>query len=595
MESTAFLDSATRILFFTGKGGVGKTSLACSTAISLAMRGRKVLLVSTDPASNLDEVLGVELSGQHTQVPGCEGLSALNIDPEAAAQAYRDRVVGPYRGVLPEAALNSMEEQLSGACTVEIASFDEFTKLLGDPAATADFDHVIFDTAPTGHTLRLLKLPAAWTGYIETNTTGSSCLGPLAGLQAQKALYDASLQALSNPDTTTLVLVSRPERSALAEAERSRTELAEMGVTHQYLFLNGIFIARDGKDPAALALESLGREAMRRMPPALARLPRVEVQLLASAPMGVTKLSKVFDSSSVPDVTSTSNVRQSHVDVPQLADLIDEIERSGRGVVMTMGKGGVGKTTVAAAIAVELACRGHAVHLSTTDPAAHLATTIGSSVLRLTVSRIDPEEEVRRYSRKVMDQAAPDLDAQGKALLEEDLRSPCTEEIAVFTAFAETVARGEAGFVVLDTAPTGHSLLLLDAAEAYQREVVRSTSEIPNSVRNLLPRLRDPGFTYVLLVTLPAATPVHEAASLQSDLARAGIKPFAWVINQSFSSDEFSDPFLVQRGVQEIPFIEEVRDQHADRLAIIPWQIEAPIGAVLLRNLANRHAESLAR
>jgi arsenite-transporting ATPase len=593
MESTEFLDGATRILFFTGKGGVGKTSLACSTGVSLAMRGRRVLIVSTDPASNLDEVLGVELCGQPKQVPGCDGLFALNIDPEAAAQAYRDRVVGPYRGVLPEAALNSMEEQLSGACTVEIASFDEFTKLLGDPAATAHFDHVIFDTAPTGHTLRLLKLPAAWTGYIATNTTGASCLGPLAGLQAQKALYDASLHALSDPATTTLVLVSRPERSALSEAERSRVELAEMGVTHQYLFLNGIFVARDGRDPAARALEALGREAVHTMPDALARLPRVEVQLLASAPMGVIGLGKVLLGSTGLDADLQVSVRHSHVEAPGLADLIDEIEKSGRGVVMTMGKGGVGKTTVAAAIAVELAHRGHAVHLSTTDPAAHLAETIGSSVPHLTVSRINPEEEVRRYSASVMAQAAPDLDAQGKALLAEDLRSPCTEEIAVFTAFAETVARGEAGFVVLDTAPTGHSLLLLDAAEAYQREVSRSTSEIPDSVRNLLPRLRDPAFTQVLLVTLPAATPVHEAASLQSDLARAGIQPFAWVINQSFSSNRFSDPFLVDRGIQEIPYIQEVREQHAPRIALIPWQMEAPMGPDHLLELSRRHAKAV--
>jgi arsenite-transporting ATPase len=589
MDSTTFFDHATRTLFFTGKGGVGKTSLACSAAVALSARGRKVLLVSTDPASNLDEVLGVGLSSRPTAVPGCAGLFALNINPEAAAQAYRDRVVGPYRGVLPEAALNSMEEQLSGACTVEIASFDEFTKLLGSPAATAEYDHVLFDTAPTGHTLRLLKLPAAWTGFIETNTTGTSCLGPLAGLQEQKALYDASLHTLSDPKQTTLVLVSRPERSALAEADRTRAELAEMGVTNQYLFLNGTFVAQNREDPAACALESLGQEALRSMPNTLAALTRIEVPLLPFAPMGIAKLRKVFGPSTQqggPLEIREQSVPSDVQDVPSLSSLIDDIEKRGHGVVMTMGKGGVGKTTIAAAIAIELAHRGHPVHLSTTDPAAHLAITIGASVPRLTVSRIDPAEETRRYSEQVVAKAAPGLDAQGKALLEEDLRSPCTEEIAVFSAFAETVARGEKGFVVLDTAPTGHSLLLLDAAEAYHREVSRNLSDLPDAVRNLLPRLRDPEFTRVLIVTLPAATPVHEAASLQRDLARAGIRTFAWTINQGFSHDGFRDPLLRARGLQEVPFIQEVREQHATRMALVPWQMEAPVGPAALLTLA---------
>lgn len=589
MKSTEFLDRATRILLFTGKGGVGKTSLACSTAVALAERGKRVLLVSTDPASNLDEVLGVRLSGEPTAIPGTQGLHALNINPEAAAQAYRDRVVGPYRDILPEAALNSMEEQLSGACTVEIASFDEFTKLLGDPAAAAGYDHVIFDTAPTGHTLRLLKLPAAWTGFIETNTTGTSCLGPLAGLQAQKAIYDASLRALSEPATTTLVLVSRPEKSALTEADRTRAELAEMGVTNQVLLLNGVFVAQDRSDPAAAALESRGRHALNALPVGMAGLPRVEVPLLPFAPMGIPRLRAVFNgqghAGGIPEIPA----RHATITAPALSELVDQMEKSGRGVVMTMGKGGVGKTTVAAAIAIELARRGHNVHLSTTDPAAHLAATVGGAVSGLSVSRIDPAEETRRYSEGVVAKAASGLDEQGKALLEEDLRSPCTEEIAVFSAFAETVARGEHGFVVLDTAPTGHTLLLLDAAEAYHRDVSRTTSDLPDSVRNLLPRLRDPDFTRVLIVTLAEATPVHEAASLQEGLRRAGIKPYAWVINQSFAGNGFRDPVLVERGIQELPFINEVRERLALQLALIPWKSEAPVGPERLSELARAH------
>jgi arsenite-transporting ATPase len=594
MDKREFLGRATRVLFFTGKGGVGKTSLACSAAVALAEQGRRILLVSTDPASNLDEVLGLKLCGEATAVPGAEGLFALNIDPEAAAAAYRGRVVGPYRGILPEAALNSMEEQLSGACTVEIAAFDEFTKLLGDPAATAGFDHVIFDTAPTGHTLRLLKLPAAWTGFIETNTTGTSCLGPLAGLQAQKALYDSSLRTLSDPSATTLGLVSHPEQSALAEAERTRAELAEMGMTNQCLFLNGIFMAQDREDSSARALEARGRQALAGIPDQLGSLPRIEVPLLPYAPMGVRNLRAVFGRELARDSVPHLG-REALTTAPLLAELVDEIEKAGRGVVMTMGKGGVGKTTIASAIAVELAHRGHRVHLSTTDPAAHLSYTIGALVPGLSVSRIDPALETTRYSQQVIAKSASRLDEQGQALLEEDLRSPCTEEIAVFSAFAETVSKGENGFVVLDTAPTGHTLLLLDAAEAYHREVSRTMSDVPEAVRQVLPRLRDAAFTRVLLVTLPEATPVHEAARLQDDLLRAGIQPFAWVINQSFSQDGFRDPVLVERGLRELPFIAEVRDRLARRIALVPWKPEAPVGPERLRELASERPECAAR
>jgi arsenite-transporting ATPase len=584
-DASNFLKQAARILFFTGKGGVGKTSLSCATAVTLARSGKRVLLVSTDPASNLDEVLGVQLSSEPREVPGAVGLWALNIDPEAAAHAYRERVVGPYRGVLPEAAVTSMEEQLSGACTIEIAAFDEFTKLLGDKDATSEFDHIIFDTAPTGHTLRLLKLPAAWTGFIAENTSGTSCLGPLSGLQAQQALYESSLRTLSDPASTTLVLVSRPESSALAEADRTRTELAEMGLTNQYLFLNAVFVASDTTDSAALALQHRGREAMENMPERLAALPRLEIPLLPFAPMGVSNLGRVFGSDS--SLTAREDpVKVGATKLPgPLVSLIDEIEKMGRGVVMTMGKGGVGKTTIAAAVAVELAHRGHEVHLSTTDPAAHIAATVDAGVPGLQVSRIDPALETRRYTQEIMAKSAPQLDQQGQALLEEDLRSPCTEEIAVFRAFAETVAGGEQGFVVLDTAPTGHTLLLLDAAEAYHRDVLRSMSDMPDSVRNLLPRLRDPQFTKVLLVTLPEATPVHEAGKLQEDLVRAGITPFAWVINQSFANNGFRDPVLVERGLREFPYIEEIRVRFASRLALVPWKAEAPVGPGLLRDL----------
>ena len=588
-----FWAKATRHLFFTGKGGVGKTSLSCATAIALADRGKRVLLVSTDPASNLDEVLGVRLSSRPTPVAGVPRLHALNIDPEAAAREYRERMVGPYRGVLPNAAVASIEEQLSGACTVEIAAFDEFSKLLGDAAATADFDHVVFDTAPTGHTLRLLQLPAAWTGFLESNAGGTSCLGPLSGLQSQQALYAATVRALSDAASTTVVLVSRAERSALAEAERTRVELSSLGVANLRLALNGVFRASDAADSIARALESRGRESLENIPRGLASLPRTEVPLMPFGLVGIDALRALLGGNAAAHGPAAAHAagRNGNGLPPSLASLIDGIAARGRGVVMTMGKGGVGKTTIASAIAVELARRGYRVHLSTTDPAAHVDASLAARVPGLEVSRIDPVAETRAYQAEALAAASAGLDEDGRRLLEEELRSPCTEEIAVFRAFARKVDAGKDGFVVLDTAPTGHTLLLLDATEAYHRQVSRTMSDLPESVRQLLPRLRDPDYTKILIVALAEATPVHEAAMLQQDLLRARITPHAWVINQSLAPLELTDPVLVSKQEGEHVHIDEVLRDHAARVALVPWMAEEPVGPDGLERLVQHKGE----
>ncbi len=630
----------TRYLFFTGKGGVGKTSLSCATGIALAESGRRVLIVSTDPASNLDEVLGVKLSSTPTAIPEVAGLFALNIDPEASAHAYRERMVAPYRGILPTAAIASMEEQFSGACTVEIAAFDEFSALLGDPQKTEGFDHVIFDTAPTGHTLRLLSLPSAWNGFIESSTGGASCLGPLAGLEKQRSLYAATVAQLADAQQTTVVLVSRPETSALREAERTSSELAELGIANQVLAINGLFQAEPGNDAIADAMTQKAIAALKSMPDRLASLPRCVTPLVALGMVGISALRCLIElnahaapvtnavelSEPVPSpnggglgwgrvksvasqlsdrpppnlppmgegvnsttlTPATPSVANSP-ELPTFNSLVNGLEKGGHGVIMTMGKGGVGKTTVAAAIAVALAHRGHPVLLSTTDPAAHVAVTIENPVPNLSVSRIDPVAEVERYRQDIVAKAGKNLDANALAMLEEDLRSPCTEEIAVFRAFAQAVDAGKTGFVVLDTAPTGHTILLLDAAEAYHREVMRVQGDMPESVRQLLPRLRDPAYTRVIITTLAEATPVHEAERLQQDLARAGIKPYAWVINQSLLASGTHDPLLAERGRYEIPFIRKVAEELSPRCALIPWLAEPPIGAKGLADVMHTH------
>lgn len=568
---------STRHAFFTGKGGVGKTSLSCATGLALADAGKHVLIVSTDPASNLDEVLGVALNQSPTAVPGAPNLWALNIDPEASAQAYRERMVAPYRGLLPEAAIRSMEEQFSGACTVEIAAFDEFSKLLGDPTTTQAFDHVIFDTAPTGHTLRLLTLPSAWDEFISSSTGGASCLGPLAGLEKQKKLYAATVARLSNPHETTVILVSRPERASLREAERTRAELIALGVSNLQRVINGVFVAQAPGDAIADAMSQRAAAALAEMPVGLAALPGATIEFLPKGTVGLEALRAMAHPEELPLPLEGS--------LPSMADLpvglksyIDALADIGHGVIMTMGKGGVGKTSVAAAIAFDLAQRGFPVTLSTTDPAAHVAATAEDGTTGLTVTRIDPDQEVRLYTEEVLAKASKSLDAAGLAMLEEDLRSPCTEEIAVFRAFARTVDQGKGGFVVLDTAPTGHTILLLDAAEAYHREVERTQGEIPEAVKALLPRLRDKDFTHVFVVTLPEATPVHEAARLQSDLRRAGIEPYAWVINQSLLASGTLNPILMERGAYEVPYIKLVTETLSARCALIPWLPVPPVG-----------------
>ena len=609
------LEDPAPYLFFTGKGGVGKTSLSAAVAVALADRGLQVLLVSTDPASNLSEVLGTDLGSDPRPVTGLERLWALDIDPQAAAASYRERVIGPYRDALPDSVVAGIEEQLSGACTVEIAAFDEFSGLL---SAATGYDHIIFDTAPTGHTLRLLSLPGAWTGYIDTNTVGVTCIGPLSGLTGQRSRYGDTYNTLSDPARTTVVLVTRLDAGAVAEAERASAELADIGLTKQHLVINGVF-ERAIEDPLALGLFTRQHSVLDALPERIATLPVDMVPLVANPPTSIANLRALLLRSSplgapsplqhtnTPTYTNTQVATRLPAHARNLAHIVDTIAARGHGLVMTVGKGGVGKTTLAAAIACALSDRGLPVVLSTTDPAAHLTGVLGNEELPegLIVERIDPEEVTAAYTAEVLSTAGAGLDAAGRAVLEEDLRSPCTEEIAVFRAFAATVADAEDRIVVLDTAPSGHTLLLLDAARSFQREVARQSDEIPADVSSLLDHLANPGFTTILVVTLPEQTPVHEATALQDDLRRAGIEPSGWVVNQSLtattagsstagsstadaasSSTGSTDPLLIALASHEQRWIDAAASASSGPLTIVGWAPEPPIGLKRLLALA---------
>ena len=581
-----FLDQPPRFLFFTGKGGVGKTSIACATSVRLAAAGHRVLLVSTDPASNVGQVFGVTILNRVTAIPSVERLWTLEIDPQAAAQAYRDRIVGPARGVLPDTAVKGIEEQLSGACTTEIAAFDEFTALLTDSEWTAGYDHVIFDTAPTGHTIRLLQLPGAWTGFLEAGKGDASCLGPLAGLEKQREQYKAAVDALADPARTRLVLVARPQLATLKEAARIHGELADIGISQPFLVINGVLARTETvSDPLAAAIWDHEQAALAAIPPALQTLPRDQVPLKALNLVGLESLRQLL-SDKTTGVITVDDGDLSPADAP-LSSLIDGIAAEGHGLVMLMGKGGVGKTTLAAAMAVELAHRGVTVHLTTSDPAAHLEDTLHGTLEHLTVSRIDPHVETERYRQQVLASKGAELDAAGRALLEEDLRSPCTEEIAVFEAFSRVIREASSKFVVMDTAPTGHTLLLLDAAGAYHREVVRQMSRAHMHFVTPMMQLQDPKRTKVLLVSLAETTPVQEAAGLQGDLRRAGIEPWAWIINNSVAAANPKSPLLRQRARNELREIDAIATRHASRYALVPLLQNEPVGVARLLELVH--------
>jgi arsenite-transporting ATPase len=579
-----WLSHSTRFLFFTGKGGVGKTSISTAVAITLADAGKRVLLVSTDAASNLDEMLNVELSNHPVPVPGVNGLELINIDPDDAARAYRQRVIDQMGDVATQEEKNAVREQLSGACTTEIASFDEFSSLLADD--NSRYDHIVFDTAPSGHTLRLLSLPKAWSGFLANNDQGASCLGPHSGLKMQETRFNQALAALSNPTLTSVVLVARPETSALSEAARTSNELKALGLSNQRLIINGVFHASVSDDPVARAVELQGIHALESTPEALKLLPQDEVPLRAVDNVGLPALRALLSDS--PAHANHSVAPNQTMFAKRLSLLIDDLAKQQHGLIMVMGKGGVGKTTIAAALALGLVEKGKSVHLSTTDPAAHLAETLREQVPGLQVSRIDPKVETQKYIDKIMAAKGPALNTDEKALLLEDLQSPCTEEVAVFHTFSHIVAQARSGFVVLDTAPTGHSLLLMDAAGAYHRQMMstfeKQTGTSVNVVTPLM-RLQDPDYTRIILVTLPEVTPVSQASALQEDLRRAKIEPYAWVLNRSVLAAKTKDPLLVSRLQGEVKQMKRINDGLSDNLFAIPFQSEPPVGVHALREL----------
>lgn len=558
----------TKYLFFTGKGGVGKTSLACAAAVGLADQGKKILLISTDPASNLQDVFGQELNGHGTQIAEVPKLTVVNLDPEEAAAEYRETVIAPYRGKLPESVINQMEEQLSGSCTVEIAAFNEFSDFITDPLKQNEYDHIIFDTAPTGHTLRMLQLPSAWSTFISENTHGASCLGQLSGLEARKEIYKQAVSTLSDSKLTNLVLVSRPETAPLKEAARSSHELQLLGIKNQVLIINGVLSEMDERDKISNELHQRQQSVLNEMPEALKGYTTYTVPLRSYNLSNVANIRRMLHD----DTLLQHEEREPLTNVHSLNDLLDDLYNSNKRVIFTMGKGGVGKTTMATTIALGLTERGAKVHLTTTDPANHLNYDLAISK-GITVSRIDETVVLEEYKNEVRAKAMENnMSEADMEYIEEDLRSPCTQEIAVFKAFALIVEKADNEVVVIDTAPTGHTLLLLDATQSYHKEVQRTQGGIPDAVSNLLPRLRNGEETEVVIVTLPETTPVFEAERLQKDLHRAGIHNKWWIVNACLSLVNTNNPFLKAKAHGERVWIERVKQLSKNNTALVEWK-----------------------
>lgn len=568
----------TKYLFFTGKGGVGKTSTACATAMTLADQGKKIMLVSTDPASNLQDVFNRELNNKGVKIEEVPNLTVANFDPIEAANEYKESVVEPFRGKLPEVVIKNMEEQLSGSCTVEIAAFNEFTNFITDDSIQKEFDHIIFDTAPTGHTLRMLQLPSAWSNFISESTHGASCLGQLAGLEDKKEIYKEAVDTLADGSSTTLILVSRPEITPLKEAERASMELREIGINNQILVVNGVLNNAD--DELSQSIYNKQQRALEHIPEKLEGLKIFEIPL---RPYNITGLENVR-AFLKEDNIKISNEELKVSTMLSLKDIINDLYNSDKKVIFTMGKGGVGKTTIAATIALGLANKGKKVHLTTTDPAAHLKFVLDEGQ-GITLSNIDEKKELEKYKEEVLSKARETMTEEDIEYIEEDLRSPCTQEIAVFRAFAEIVEKSEDEVVVIDTAPTGHTLLLLDSTESYNKEISRSQGDTPESVKKLLPKLRNPKETEVVIVTLAETTPVYEAMRLDEDLKRAGINSKWWAINSSLYATSTTNNILKAKARNEVHWINKVNDISSGNFAVIEWKPEEIKGEELIELL----------
>ena len=605
---------STEFIFFSGKGGVGKTSMACTHAVRYAGEGKRTLIVTTDPASNLADVFEQPIGHQVTPIAGVPNLSAMEIDSDRATQEYIDRAMAPIRAAFPPQMVQVMEEQMSGPCTAEVAAFDRFTDFLDVPADQGEaFDVVIFDTAPTGHTIRLLELPAEWSQSIDAASAGSgqTCLGPAAAIQDAKHKYERALAAMRQSAQTSFVFVLHPEAISIKETRRAISELKKLEIENFRLIINSVISGEAAQNPlfgarAAMQARYL-TEIEATLPYAQQRMP-----MLAGEIRGVDRLRQVgrafFDGE--PVALSTAAVDPQRPALPVFApeDIRALVQPNGqRRTLFFAGKGGVGKTVASCITAVWLARQGYRTLLLTTDPAAHLGDVLGVPVgadparimENLWAANIDSKAAAEAYKTRILDDARrrgrPESAIQSMA---EELDSPCTEEMAAFDKFIEYAAQDGWQAVVFDTAPTGHTLRLLELPMDWSKQIdVKIFASVESSAADdvakqrfgkVIDMLRDPAQSAFAFVMYPEATPIIEAWRAAQELGTVGIQPGLVVANMVIPPEEATTPFTLSRRNMQEKYLGEISQRFQTPVLQIPLLPREIKGLQMLAELGEK-------
>ena len=591
----------TRYLFFSGKGGVGKTTMAAATAINHAMEGRKTLIVTTDPASNLADVFEQEIGHKIVSINGVPNLWAMEIDPDEATREYKERIIGPFREVMPEDVIVSLEENLSGPCTTEMASFDRFIDFMeGD-----DYEVIVFDTAPTGHTIRLLALPVDWSRHIEESAKGSgqTCLGPVQSIQGSKEKYDKATALLKDPYRTTFIFVMKPEELSLYETLRASKELETIGIRSGELIINGV-LPEEVCDITFFKKKYYAQQGVIRQAEKTIVQPKRFMSLRDNEVKGVSSLKDIArelfaGKRPAQDATEIATVRLvPTIERPDI-DALFMPDGQTKALFFT-GKGGVGKTSVSCITAFYLAQKKIKTLLVTTDPAAHIGEVfdieIGSRPQKITDNlfavMVDQREAFQEYKEKVLN------DAQGKysedmlATMEEELNSPCTEEMAAFDKFIQYIEGRDYDVVIFDTAPTGHTLRLLDLPFDYakQVELMVSTTEsagiketTQNRFSDIISTLRDKTRTVFSLVLYPESTPIMESYRAMLDLKDAGIETQLVVANMILPEEVCVNAFFKNRRQMQMKYLQEIKERFGLPVLQLPLMQEEIKGLTRLK------------